>query len=186
MNWTRIGIATLCSGWFFLASCTTGAIVGTRIVAMVDTRDASDGDEMHHLFSVVVPSSEADSSFVVLGLDGVMANPAAYAPFWMPDGYGKTEDRDSYYSFSVLEQTDEWQIIEVVEEYRDGDNTIWSRYRADDKSITPISSRMMYFGYVFAAMPYAIGFAFLLYFVGRVLAWRNQAIMNPSVEHGDT
>jgi hypothetical protein len=45
---------------------------------------------------------------------------------------------------------------------------------------------MMYFGYAFAAMPYAIVFAFLLYVVGRVLAWRNQAIMNPSVEHGDT
>ena len=144
---------------------------------MVDARHASDGDTMHRLFSVIVPTPREDGSFVVLALEDVLERPEEYAPYLMPNPYGESEDRDSLYSYKVIERSADWQIIEVVEAYRDGDNTIWSRYRATADGIEPISSRMMYFGYAFAALPYALGLTFLLYVTGRILGWRNRAIM---------
>jgi hypothetical protein len=86
----------------------------------------------------------------------------------------------SSFSFRVLEQTDSVQIIELVEAYHDGDNTIWSRYETTGSAITPISSRMFYFGYMFSAFPYAIGFAVLLPLVG----WRIRKKQPPKVVVG--
>lgn len=174
MNWTRIGIVVLSSGWFFLASCTAGMIVGTRIVAAVDARTASDGDDMHSTFSAVAPSSESDVPFVVLDWADVKRGKELAGSYLMPRPYAEIETRVSYYSYEVLEESQAGQIIEVIEKYKDGDNTIWSRYQATQTSITPISSRMFYFGYAFVAMPYAFGFAFVLYLAGRVLAYRNR------------
>jgi len=171
MNWTRIAIVVLSSGWFFLASCTAGMVVGTRIVAAVDARDASEGDEMHSTFSVVAPSS--DEAFTVLDWTDVKRGKELVASYLMPRPYAEKETRDSHYSYEVLEESDARQVIEVIEKYKDGDNTIWSRYEATQTSVTPISSRMFYFGYAFAAIPYALGFAFFLYLVGRVIAYRN-------------
>jgi len=173
MNWTRIAIVVLGSGWFFLVSCTAGLLVGTHIVSRVDARDASAGETLHSKFSVVRESREPGEPFYVMSLSDVsrFAEPTDSYRMFRPSGELETDD--SHYSYEVIETTAAGQIIEVVEAYKDGDNTIWSRYEAAGSSITPISSRMFYFGYAFVAMPYAIGVAFILYFAGRILAYRN-------------
>jgi hypothetical protein len=179
MNWTRIAIVVLSSGWFFLASCTGGLLVGTRIVSLVDARDAISGETMHSHFSVLAWSQEDDSPYRVMDLSEAVRGKEMAGTFLMPQSAGSFDTRDSNYSYTVIEERGAGQIIEVVEAYKDGDNTIWSRYEATRTTVTPISSRMFYFGYAFAAMPYAIGFAFFLYLVGRVLAYRNR----DSAEH---
>lgn len=161
------------SGWFFLVSCTAGLVVGTQIVGMVDARDASAGDTMHSQFSVVIEVTRSDEPFIAVDLGDTYSADVPYDYYLLSRSSGSFEARDSDYSFEVLEDTGSGQIIEVVEAYKDGDNTIWSRYEATRSGITPISSRMFYFGYAFAAMPYAFGFAFALYFAGRILAYRN-------------
>jgi len=168
MNWTRIAIVVLSSGWFFLASCTVGLFTGSRIVALVDARDASSGETMHSQFSVLVWSEENDSPYRVTDLSDAVRGKEMAGTFLMPQSAGSFDTRDSDYSYTVIED------VEVVEAYKDGDNTIWSRYEATRTTVTPISSRMFYFGYAFAAMPYAIGFAFFLYLFGRVLGYRNR------------
>jgi len=182
MNWTRIAIVTLGSGWFFLASCTTGLFVATPIVAKVDARDAASGDTMHSHFSVVTESAQGDERFIAVNFREMerFENSSGYYLLSRPSG--SFESRDSDYSFEVLEETASGQIIEVVEAYKDGDNTVWSRYEATATSVTPISSRMFYFGYAFAAMPYAFGFAFVLYVVGRVIAFRNPGLAKPAAK----
>ena len=61
-------------------------------------------------------------------------------------------------------------MIEV--EDKDDDRTVWSRYRATSTEVTPLASRMFYFGYMFGALPYAFGAALLLYGIGRFLRRR--------------
>ena len=76
---------------------------------------------------------------------------------------------NSNFSYRVIEETGPEQIIEVVESYHDGDNTIWSRYKATQDTVSPISSRMFYFGYMFSAIPYGLAFALILFITGRFL-----------------
>jgi hypothetical protein len=168
-----MAIATLCSGWFFLASCTTGIMVGIPLAAKLDARDAASGETMHSQFSAVIESTSGDAPFVAVHLRDIERSGSTSGNYLLSRSSGEFETKDSEYTFEVLEETGAGQIIEVVEAYKDGDNTIWSRYEATSSSLTPISSRMMYFGYGFAAFPYAFGFAFVLYMVGRVIAFRN-------------
>jgi len=183
MNWTRIAIIVLGSGWFFLVSCTAGLFVGTRIVAQMDARDVSRGDTVHSRFSIVIKSERSNEPFSVVGLydltryeeqSGNSDEPFTDS-FLMPKPSGRLDSDTSSFSYEVIEETTNGQIIEVVETYHDGDNTIWSRYEATRSSVTPISSRMFYFGYMFAAFPYAVGFAVLLYAIGRYLRSGNRA-----------
>jgi hypothetical protein len=160
-----MAIATLCSGWFFLASCTTGIMVGIPLAAKLDARDAASGETMHSQFSAVIESTSGDAPFVAVHLRDIERSGSTSGNYLLSRSSGEFETKDSEYTFEVLEETGAGQIIEVVEAYKDGDNTIWSRYEATSSSLTPISSRMMYFGYGFAAFPYAFGFAFVLYMV---------------------
>ncbi len=82
------------------------------------------------------------------------------------------ETDHSRYSYKTLEDRGKEQIIEVVEEYKDGDNKIWSQYRATEKEVFPISSRMFYFGYMFQALPYGLVFSLCLYACGKILRRR--------------
>jgi len=142
----------------------------------------SKGESVHSKFSIVIDSEGGDEPFYALGLYELTRfenqRESSDTPF--ADSYlmskpsGHLVSYSSDYSYEVIEETAAGQIIEVVETYHDGDNTIWSRYEATPSTIAPISSRMFYFGYMFAAFPYAIGVAFLLYAVGRYLQHRDQ------------
>lgn len=178
-GWKRIVVVTLGSGWFFLASCTGAMIAGTKIVADLDARSVSSGDELHRQASVVLPSAESDTPFAIADLADAMDDGRDIR---MPLPAGQWDDRESFYSYEVIEDSGAKQLIEVVEQYRDGDNTIWTRYEATATGIIPVSSRMWYYGYSFVALPYAIGFATLLYALGRFLAWRYRDPNEPAVE----
>ena len=182
IRWARIAVVVLASGWFFPVSCTAGLFAGTRIVAKLDARDVSRGDSVHHDFSMVMASADGGEPFQVVSLDDmsprdevlILPDTKDQVSFLMSDPSGQLDYGSSGFSYRVIEETDAGQVIEVVETYHDGDNTIWSRYEATRSSVTPISSRMFYFGYMFAAGPYALGFALFLYASGRYLQHRNQ------------
>jgi hypothetical protein len=168
------------SVWFFPVSCTTGTFVGNQIVAAADARDASKGDTMHSLFKVVAEPGEKGAAFRVLHWDEVQpylaqagAQPApAPVSFRMSAASGSVHEWDSRFEYRVLEDSGSEQLIELVEAYDDGDNTIWSRYRATRNTIAPVSSRMFYFGYMFSAMVYAFIGALVLHGIGRLLRRR--------------
>lgn len=168
------------SVWFFPVSCTTGAFVGNQIVAAADARDVSKGDRVHSLFKVVAEPGENGASFRVLHWNeiqpylaqaGTRPAPAALS-FRMSAASGAMHERDSKFEYRVLEDSGSEQLIELVEAYDDGDNTIWSRYRATGNAIAPVSSRMFYFGYMFSAMVYAFIGALALHGIGRLLRRR--------------
>jgi len=179
-RWIRLAILVLTSAWLFPVSCTGALFAGTQIVAEMDARKASAGEPLHDRFQIVKETGNPADPFSTHALDGLeeqneymallkeheeltgrkLSRPGA--SYLISQASGSFEDGASSFSFHVIEETNAWQVIELRESYRDGDNTIWSRYRATESTITPISSRMFYFGYLFAAFPYAIGFALLL------------------------
>lgn len=183
MKWTRILIAIIASVWFFPVNCSGSLVAGTFIVRKLDSRDVEKGDTVHPLFSFVVESSASGQPFLAARLGELpnikkrMGKPGTSIPdsFLMSEPNGRITSNNSHISYQVIEDTDSGQIIEVIESYLDGDNTIWSRYRATETTLTPICSSMVYFGYVFKAFPYAFGFALSVYMIGRFLKSRKRA-----------
>lgn len=178
MRWIRILTFILGAVWFFPVSCSTGVVLGIQVIAKLDARETSKGDQVHSHFSVVAEQREKGSSFLVLSLSELShfkENSEEYS-FLMSKPSGKMDCCGSHYSYQVLEDSGAEQVIEVVEVYQDGDNKIWSKYRATPRTITPESSRMMYFGYMFEAIPYSFGIALLLYVVGLIMRWRLRKI----------
>ena len=174
MRWMRILAFILGAVWFFPVSCSTGIVLGIQVIAKLDERETSKGDQVHPHFSVVVEQGENGSSFLTLGLGELShfkGNSEGYS-FLMSKPSGKIDCCGSNISYQVLEDSGSEQVIEVVEVYHDGDNKIWSKYRATPGTITPESSRMMYFGYMFSAIPYSFGMALLLYVVGVIMRQR--------------
>ncbi len=184
MNWTKILIAIIASVWFFPINCSGTLFAGTFLVAKLDARDVEKGDSVHPLFSFVVESGENDKPFLAARVSQLpdikqrMAHSGVSGPdsFLMSKSNGFITSNNSRISYQVIEETNSGQIIEVIESHHDGDNTIWSRYRAAQTTIIPISSRMFYFGYMFKAFPYAFGFALSVYGVGRFLKFRYRAL----------
>lgn len=178
MRWARIVAIVLGSVAFFPVSCTTGVVVGTHVVAALDKREVQKGDVIHSLFKVVAEPGEEGRPFRVLGKDKCPPYAPAYASrnpnppisFRMSEPSGSVKLESSTFSYRVLEDNGEEQLIELVEAYDDGDNTIWSRYRATKSTVSPVSSRMAYFGYMFTAMWFAFVGALLILGTGRYLS----------------
>jgi hypothetical protein len=177
MRWTRIIVVIIGSVWFFPVGCTASLFAGTHIVANIDSRDVSKGETVHSRFSVVFEEARSAERFQAISLYDLTrikeamsgADAAHEMSFLMSHPSGHLDADTSSFFYQVIEQTAQEQVIEVVETYHDGDNTIWSRYKATESEIIPISSRKFYFGYMFAAAPYAFGFALFLYAIGRYL-----------------
>ena len=182
MRWARIVVVVVGSAWFFPVSCTASLFAGTHLVAKLDARDVNKGESVHSRFSMVIESGDNGEPFQVVNLDDLafvqeilkFSDTTDVVSFLMSKPSGHLNSDGSRFSYQVIDDTASGQIIEVVETYHDGDNTTWSRYKATHSTITPISSRMFYFGYIFTAVPYAIGLALLLYVMGRFLRRRNQ------------
>ncbi|MCL2523958.1 MAG: hypothetical protein FWF20_01125 [Betaproteobacteria bacterium] len=164
------------SSWFFPVSCTSGVVVGARIIAKLDERHVERGDAVHSPFKIAAVPGVQGLPFRVLRLDEIKPDAAADAAlalkkeniaFRMPAQSGSARIGQSMFSYQVLEDNGQEQFIELVEKQDDGDNTIWSRYRATSTSISPVGSRMFYFGYMFGALPYAFFGALILYGIGR-------------------
>ncbi len=188
----RIAALLLGSVWLVPVSCAVGGVIGTRLVAAYDARDVRDGDPLHNLFGFVTEGGGDGAPFVFHRLAHAErllaqvrdADPelrdAPQAALWQAAGYrfrmqrpeGRLETRDAIVTYRVIGKEGDAQEIEVVEAYRDGDNTIWSRYLATRDGITPLTSRMLYFGYGMAALPFAFAFAIAVYALGRLLRRR--------------
>ncbi len=184
MRWMKILIIVIGSAWFFPVSCTATLFAGTHLVAEFDTRNVSKGDSVHSLFKVVVETGEDGKPLRVVRLDELsgpkermtLAKSSGNISFLMSNPNGNFDASSSSISYQVTENSKNEQVIEVVESYHDGDNIIWSRYKATQSTISPISSRMFYFGQMFSAFPYAFGFALILYTLGRFLQRRYHAL----------
>ena len=176
MRWLKIAAIILGASWFFPVSCITGIVVGTNIIAKMDERHVERGDEVHSLFKVAVVPGIDGRSFNVVSLSE-LSTLKDDVFFRMPKPNGSIDLEGSNFSYQVIEEIGPEQIIEIVEAYHDGDNTIWSRYRATHTSAVPISSSMFYFGYMFGAFPYGFGFALFLYVIGRLLRSRLLNVM---------
>ncbi len=177
MRLVRVLAIVLGAQWFVLLSCTTGVVVGPQIVAKLDERNVEKGDSVHSLFKIAAEPGAEGKSFRVLSMEqvqsylakGEKASVEVPLTFRMSQPAGGIDLADSTFTYRVLEDSGQAQLIELVEKYKDGDNTIWSRYRATNTTVTPVSSRMFYFGYMFTALMYSFGAALLLYGTGRAL-----------------
>ena len=76
----------------------------------------------------------------------------------------------TFVSYRVVQDLGAEQVIEVQDQ--NDDRTIWGTYRASGTDVKPLTSRMVYFGYMFSAFPFAVGAALALYGIGRFLRRR--------------
>jgi len=167
-------LGVLAALWFFPVSCTIATGVGTNVLAALDERDAARGDKVHSSIAVVVlppPAPERAFGYLLLGNLSRYKEQHPEANFLMPAAQGKiTVDTSIDVSYQVVagsgtgEQTIETQ-------YKDGDRAAWGRYRATRNDITPLASRLFAADYMFAMIPWALGFAFVV-FIGARLAQR--------------
>jgi len=161
------------SAWFFPVSCTSTLYVGIHAIAHLDTREVARGDQVHPAFSIVAEPGEKGQPFRSVSLSDFprfRENSVAYS-LLMSKPSGRIDVNDyTHLSYRVLDDQGSAQVIEVKDE--NDDRTVWSRYRATRADIMPLSSRMFYFGYMFSALPCAIGAALALYGTGRLLRRR--------------
>lgn len=174
MRLMKIVAVVLGAVWFLPVSCTMGVWVGTKIVTRLDVREVAKGDTVHDSFLIVAEPGEKGTPFMAryLNDEDYFKGAGESVSFFMSKPGGSIDTEKSNISYQVIAESDSGQLIEVVEQYHDGDNTIWSRYNATRTKITPVSSRMAYFGYMFQAVPYAFGFALILFIIGRLLRRR--------------
>lgn len=178
MSMIRSMALILGSVWILPVGCAIGMVAGPSVMSKMDAREIQKGDALHPLFKVVVRDGTAKDLNEIEALmahlkeagDNIKTGtPTEPNLFLLPEPSGRFESESSLFTYSVLEDTGDEQLIELIEEYKDGDNTIWSRYKARRASIIPMSSRMYYFGYMFMAIPYGLGGALALFLVGRLL-----------------
>jgi hypothetical protein len=110
--------------------------------------------------------------------DYKLSNPQA--SFLLPDksggfAIGSDGAKISYVATTPKPGT---QIIEVTHD-GDGEAETFFRYEATDKTIKPMYSKLWNIGFMFAAIPYALVFAFILRFIGKRM---NKNLINHSEE----
>jgi hypothetical protein len=172
MTLVKVLALVLGSVWFFPASCTSALFAGIFVIARLDAREVARGDQVHPAFLIVVEPGEKGQPFRSVPLSGLprIRESGAYS-FLMSKPSGRIDVNDyTHLSYRVLENQGSAQIIEVEDD--NDDRTVWSRYRATHTDVIPLASRMLYFGYMFGALPFAFGVALGLYGVGRFLCRR--------------
>ena len=154
MKLYRLVAVILGSLLFMPISCTVGAIGSLPIAAWLDSRNVERGDKVHSLFSAVAELKKDRERIITLGLSQIKEVEKLQEPvsFLMSKPNGSFIIDQSEWTYKVLEDKGDQQVIEVIERYLDGDNTIWIRYRAIENNIFPLKSRMFYFGYMFNAI----------------------------------
>ena len=191
MHIIRIIAVILGSAWFLPVSCTIGMIAGPMVISDIDAREVEKGEELHHFFKVVVGDGTAmgreefESLIQQIKEDEDhmhVDSPARPNFFLVSKPSGSFETESSILEYQVIEDSGDEQLIELKEVNKDGDNTIWSRYRAQRASITPLSTKMYCVGYMFNSIPYVIGGTLCLFIIGRVLllTFRAPAAANKS------
>ena len=175
MTLLKVLALVLGSVWFFPVSCTSTLFAGIFVIAHLDAREVARGDQVHPGFLIVVEPGEKGQPFRSVPLSDLpwYRESGAYS-FLMSKPSGRIDVNDyTHLSYRVLENQGSAQIIEVEDDHND--RTVWSRYRATHTDVMPLSSRMLYFGYMFGALPFAFATALVLYGVGRFLRRRLRA-----------
>jgi hypothetical protein len=171
MTLVKILVLVLGSVWFFPVSCASILFAGILVIAKLDEREVARGDQVHHDFSIVVEPGEKGQPFrsvPLYDLPPFRESGGVYS-LLMSKPFGRIYVNDSTrLSYRVLSNQGSAQVIEV--EDHDSDKTIWSRYRATHTDVTPLTSRRLYFGFMFAAFPFAFGTALILFGIGRFLS----------------
>lgn len=180
MKISRLIIVIIASPLFMPVSCTMGLVAGINVIAWYDSRDVSKGDPVHSPFSVVaIPRDSTNiNNLTVLSLQDIEMTEKQNEniSFIMPLPGSSLETDSCRYTYKVLVDNKIDQVIEVVETYKDGDKTIWSKYMATRNEVYPLSSKMFYFGYMFSAIPIGILLSICLYVSGRILAKRSKLL----------
>lgn len=160
--------------WFFPISCTTSLFVAIPLLSKYNERHVEKGDQPHSsLFFVVWQPGEAGEPFGYSRLEDLsrIKTSAPERSFIMTQPSGSVEGgKFTRVSYKVLSSGESDQLIEVA--YSDDDYGAWSRYRATRSGITPVFSKIMDPGYMFAAFPIALGFAAAIYSTGKWLRRR--------------
>lgn len=170
MKWLKVLAFILGSAWFFPVSCTGILYTGVHINAHLDAREVKRGDQLHSGFSVAVMQGDNNSAFQLLALSELYRFRVVGEQYqlWLPTPFERIKTSEyQHIGYRVLEQNNGTQLIEV--ENSNDDCTIWSRYRTDGRTVTPIASRMFHINYMMNALPYAFGIALLLHGIGLFL-----------------
>ena len=171
------------SALFFPISCSTALFVGTYIYIESDARNLSKGDKPHSRCYVIASTPETNGALVPISLDYI--RPSLYDiselcgeeftgidtseySFLLPNSEGEIrEGKWTRYKYHVTLLSPEKQKIEV--QYSDDDVIAIFRYTAEENRIEPLYSKLAAPGYMFGAIPYAWGFAVIVYLVGKLL-----------------
>lgn len=173
ITWAKVLALVLGSQWFFPVSCSSTLYTATHVIARLDERDVGRGDVIHPGFSVVVTPGENGEPFrqaSLPDLESLRQKGETYSLLMSKPSDQVDVEHRTRIAYHVLERSESHQVIEVQE--TDDDKTIWSQYRATSSEVTPLTSRMFYMGYMFSALPWALGIASLLYCIGRFLRSR--------------
>ena len=166
---------------FIPISCSVGAIGGLPVVSWLDSRNVERGETVHSTFSVVAELKSNREEIYVLGQSQIkqpeklLQEPVS---FLMSKPNGSFIIDQSEWTYKVLEDKGDQQVIEVIERYLDGDNTIWSRYRATENNIFPLKSRMFYFGYMFNAIFIGFVFSIVICILGKFLKRHSEKLQD--------
>ncbi len=157
------------SALFFPVSCTTALLVGIEINSHLFARDMSRGDKPRPPFYVLATAATGNISPIELIEVDAYIGKTPDVSFLLTQRSGSLAgaSRDERFSWRVILSNSNEQLVEV--RYYDGDTTFINRYRAMRYSVSPVSQRMWYHGYMFASFPLAIGFGLLVYWLGRYL-----------------
>jgi hypothetical protein len=157
------------SALFFPVSCTTALLAGIEINSFLFARDMSRGDKPRPPFHVVatVPTGNISPIELIEVDTYIEKTPDVSFLLAQESGHLPGASRDEWFSWRVISSNSNEQLVEV--QYFDGDTRFINRYRAMRHSVSPVSSRMWYHGYMFASFPLAIGFGLLVYRLGRYL-----------------
>jgi len=163
------------SAWFFPVSCSSTLFAGIHVISHIDTREVARGEAVHPHFWVVTEPGENGQRFRTVTLTSLrwIREKGVDCGFWflMPKSFDAIDfGRSTHVSYRVLDSQSSAQEIEV--EYKDGDGTYWSRYRATRDEVTPLTSRRISFDYMFGALPFAVGVGCGTRVVGRYLRRR--------------
>ncbi len=153
------------SGLFFPVSCSTALLVGIEINSFLFARDMSRGDYPQSPFYVLATVPPGNISPIKLSEVDTYIEETPDVSFLLAQPSGALPDER--FSWRVISSNSKEQLVEV--QYFDGDTSFKNRYRAIRHSVSPVSSRMWFRGYMFFCFPWAIGFGLLVYLLGRYL-----------------
>ncbi|MBN2693036.1 hypothetical protein JXR93_00110 [bacterium] len=135
-------------------------IVGFFFYSYYNAKDAEKGDIEFPFLSILAENLETKKFEAVRFSD---INRDSKYNFWISEKSFNFETDRCLYSFKILKEENDFKIVELIEDFKDGDNTIFSKYKVTKSGvITPLYVRMFYFGYMFSMLPIALILSFIL------------------------